>query len=1130
MNEEDGAGGAEGMPDISGVDGFVGNDDEEEEQDARAQDAQPIEVDIPSTYLWGVVSAQLQTWQYKSAEKTAEGTLEALRAVAFPEDPDYKCVEKSFLCASIVKGGKESVVNGLVAIVVEEEDTIRISTYLRAHGFVACHMEVTEESVDNGAIVEADINLGVRVLDLYQAVGDQDAVVEIDLQIVRYDPKYEYKASLSINRTPRQVAQAWYNHKKTDAGKDDKLSYVQFALKQDSGSDALSGVRMFVGTGAVKGKSRAVFGPLPFEEKVTVYVEGPPRDGFDSAVSEASKDVRDQLGAIRVDGKPIPIRSTGFKVFMVKVVCPLSGLRDLMYRYDRLAREPGGWRPSGRSYRLRYYRSSEHVDKAYPDSGLGGKGGGGDSSLRAEIANFAAEVAEKHGDLAAQVQAAQEAVAEFARSSREAAERNAEAVARSEEATQKNLAAQEACAAEVRAATAQQAEMARAAAEQMSEQARFRVQLTQVLSGVNALLDKSDKRKRQLEHKRSTRSSAAAEDMVIVEDEADDADAAYAMLGIELLLLGDHAIRVSDGFLDFLLGLCPLRTDDLEDELDASRSRHRAERDALGTRGGDSESRSSGRTNVGERGLETCSFPGIRRIVRMDAARDASVSNVKGEGDGYVISGGHPVLNNMCSITRDDAWHGDSAREKLNDVRPRGDDVTGENCVLNARSCRLQKVADAARDSVIGTCKFAAGYWSAAADATVSVQAGMLSLVVKAVAKSGRRLRGRTAGKEHRTCCWFIVALLLVLAGGVRGAIVWHNYGTRAEVDGRGGSGAGASSACVWAPVESGGCTLDAVGPVRACAGTALCFCLRDNGTFGRGLDGVIRWCVGLARTGARGQGEQGFASSDSERYVQRRRIHSGYFTTSAATGGVLRQVAGGSVVTIGAHGVAGERLGSDALLHYEAVRASEWQVFASRAAHRASMACRRAAAAQNGDRASDFILRHGACARALASAVAQSGQGAVEKGGRGDHEEHGAIRGGARCDGAGTVPGDEAADVFGLGRPSSVDRWESRRLLCPRRSVLPLAGAGSDDGIGQANVGLCRASTHHAVGANGGCWRFSSTHVCCERCDSGSYTAAWRRSSGRDVRQSLLGGIRCISRRAAVGVGGGTRAGRQTA
>ena len=98
MNEENSAGGAEGMPDIAGVDGFVGSDDEEGEPDARAQNAQPIEVDIPPTYLWGVVSAQLQAWQYKSAEKTAEGTLEALRAAAFPEDPDYLCVE-SPLCA-----------------------------------------------------------------------------------------------------------------------------------------------------------------------------------------------------------------------------------------------------------------------------------------------------------------------------------------------------------------------------------------------------------------------------------------------------------------------------------------------------------------------------------------------------------------------------------------------------------------------------------------------------------------------------------------------------------------------------------------------------------------------------------------------------------------------------------------------------------------------------------------------------------------------------------------------------------------------------------------------------------------------------------------------------------------------
>ena len=50
---------------------------------------------------------------------------------------DYVCVEKAFLCASIVKGGKESVVNGLVAIVVEEEDTLRMSEYLRRRAGVA---------------------------------------------------------------------------------------------------------------------------------------------------------------------------------------------------------------------------------------------------------------------------------------------------------------------------------------------------------------------------------------------------------------------------------------------------------------------------------------------------------------------------------------------------------------------------------------------------------------------------------------------------------------------------------------------------------------------------------------------------------------------------------------------------------------------------------------------------------------------------------------------------------------------------------------------------------------------------------------------------------------------------------
>ena len=66
------------------------------------------------------------------------------------------------------------------------------------------------------------------------------------------------------------------------------------------GQDSLTGVKMFVNTGVVKGKSRSAFGLLPFEEKITVYVEGPARDDFESVVSPASKDVRDQLGALRV--------------------------------------------------------------------------------------------------------------------------------------------------------------------------------------------------------------------------------------------------------------------------------------------------------------------------------------------------------------------------------------------------------------------------------------------------------------------------------------------------------------------------------------------------------------------------------------------------------------------------------------------------------------------------------------------------------------------------------------------------------------------------------------------------------------------------------------------------------------
>ena len=57
------------------------------------------------------------------------------------------------------------------------------------------------------------------MIDLYRAAGDSRAIVEIDLHVVRYDAKLEHKASISINRTPAQIAKAWYDHKRTDEGK-----------------------------------------------------------------------------------------------------------------------------------------------------------------------------------------------------------------------------------------------------------------------------------------------------------------------------------------------------------------------------------------------------------------------------------------------------------------------------------------------------------------------------------------------------------------------------------------------------------------------------------------------------------------------------------------------------------------------------------------------------------------------------------------------------------------------------------------------------------------------------------------------------------------------------------------------
>ena len=80
---ENGAAGAQERPGFAGIDGFVADDDGEEGADARAQeDAQPVDVEVIQTYQWGVAATNLEAWRYKSAEKTAEGTLEALRVAA----------------------------------------------------------------------------------------------------------------------------------------------------------------------------------------------------------------------------------------------------------------------------------------------------------------------------------------------------------------------------------------------------------------------------------------------------------------------------------------------------------------------------------------------------------------------------------------------------------------------------------------------------------------------------------------------------------------------------------------------------------------------------------------------------------------------------------------------------------------------------------------------------------------------------------------------------------------------------------------------------------------------------------------------------------------------------------------
>ena len=89
--EENNAGGADEAPNFAGVEGFVDEDVEEDAPDAHAQDAQPVEVEIPNTYQWGVVAAQLDSWQYKSSEKLVlEKLIKYMHPSTAPRGPESR--------------------------------------------------------------------------------------------------------------------------------------------------------------------------------------------------------------------------------------------------------------------------------------------------------------------------------------------------------------------------------------------------------------------------------------------------------------------------------------------------------------------------------------------------------------------------------------------------------------------------------------------------------------------------------------------------------------------------------------------------------------------------------------------------------------------------------------------------------------------------------------------------------------------------------------------------------------------------------------------------------------------------------------------------------------------------------
>ena len=405
------------------------------------------------------------------------------------------------------------------------------------------------------------------------------------------------------------------------------------------------------------------------------------------------------------------------------------------------------------------------------------------------------------------------------------------------------------------------------------------------------------------------------------------------------------------------------------------------------------------------------------------------------------------------------------------------------------------------RAILVLACKFAAGYWPAAADATVSVQAGMLLPVVKADAKSGRRLRANCGqGASH-----VLSVHRRAAAGsckGVRGAIVWHNMG-RGPVDGRGGSGIGASSAAVGTS-ESGGCTLDAVGPVRACAGTALRFCLRDNGTFGRGLDGVIRWCVDFYAQAPRVKASRALLQAAPSVACE-----PGAYTISIsprARRQEIRYVSCGRSTRRVWHARSGWGEAQDRTLYCITKRYERpTGKFLHRellAEHRCSLRCsctRRRLGTQF-----YIAIWHGRMRSSFFGCAERARRG--REGGRGHHAQHGLSVTERDAMGLVQYPATKLPTFLAAGARRAWIGGSQGGFYAPEEAYFRGWGCAMMES-GRQTWGCVEQvlTTPIKMAAVG----LLSPHVCCECCGGGSRAVAWRRSGCRNVWQSLFRSVR---------------------